>query len=448
MTKYLLRVIRWLPAVAAVYVAVVASTSVTHAQGTWAPKAPVSCPSGTRCPTEGMAVGGIGQMIIAAYGITPSGETNLTRLYNIGSNSWSLGAAAPAPPREELAYGEITHGGLVYAIGGGSEDTLMVSNQVEVYDPVANTWTTKAPMPTPRSGAAAAVIGDSAIYVIGGRTRTLDPCIGTALSVVERYDIDTNSWTTVAPLPSPRSDLAAVERGGKIFVFGGCSSLASFTNEVDMYNPKTDTWTVRAPMPTTRASLAAGHSGESVYVIGGVNATLSTVGVNEAYDIESNSWSTAAPMPTPRGEAGVYSHSGKIYVVGGSTTSGFSGATETDANEVFTPCHEAEGSGSVRGKGDDASFSMRHHECEGGGDSETVDDSGAGHHFQSTLEMSATFDDAIVTIVGLGTDNGLPVAFTLVAVDSLLAAPGKFSIVLSNGYSVSGNLLSGSVTIK
>ncbi len=70
--------------------------SVARAQGTWTPLDPVPCPSPVPCATEGMSVGGVGQVIIAAYGFSLI-DTNLTRLYNISSNSWSLGAPAPLP---------------------------------------------------------------------------------------------------------------------------------------------------------------------------------------------------------------------------------------------------------------------------------------------------------------------------------------------------------------
>src|SRR2546425_121033 len=66
-----------------------------YAQGTWTALAPVA-PS----PTEGMAVGGVGQVIVGAYGFSPvPGNTNQTRLYNISTNSWSAGTAAPLPAR-------------------------------------------------------------------------------------------------------------------------------------------------------------------------------------------------------------------------------------------------------------------------------------------------------------------------------------------------------------
>ena len=301
------------------------------AQGTWTSLAPVPT------PTEGMTVGGVGQVIIAAYGDSLGfGDTNLTRLYNISSNSWSLGVPGPLPPRAEEAYGETTHGGFLYVIGGRSAFcTTGVCNNLERYDPVTNTWATLTPMPTARAAAAAAVF-DNSIYVIGGRLSGGGPCSGGPLSTVERYDIDTDTWTTVAPLPYLASDLAAREHGGKIYVFGGCNGfLSGFLNFVSEYDPVKNTWTTGlAPMPTARASLVAGIKGDNVYAIGGWNGVGAGLDVNEVYNISHNSWSTDAPMPTSRGEAGSHSHGGRIYVVGGSRPA--FGAS-TNANEVFKP---------------------------------------------------------------------------------------------------------------
>ena len=71
--------------------------------------------------------------------------------------------------------------------------------------------------------------------------------------------------------------------------------------------------------------------------------------------------------------------------------------------------------------------------------------------FQSlgTPRASATFDEVAhtVTLIGSGANNGLPVTFTIIAADSSLAAPGLFSITLSDTYSNSGNLLDGSITV-
>ena len=325
---------KWFLAIVAGALGTLTAAQAGYAQGTWTPLAPVS-PS----PTEGMTVGGIGQVIVGAYGFSASlgGNTNQTRLYNISSDSWSAGTPAPLPARADAASGDTTHEGFLYVIGGGNSGVALFD--LERYDPVLDAWTTLASMNTARAGAAAAVIDDG-IYVIGGRQSTGGPCSGGPyLTTVEKYDIDTNTWSPVAPLLNARSDLAAVARGGKIFVFGGCTGAASapsFTGEVDMYDPQTNTWTtLPSTMTTARASLVAGHTGDKVYTIGGTTDGVSVSNVNEVYDIPSGTWSTnTATMTTARQEAGVSSHGGKIYVVGGSTASF---GTSTAANETFKP---------------------------------------------------------------------------------------------------------------
>src|SRR5712691_4872400 len=244
---------KWFLAIVAGALGTFTAAQAGYAQGTWTPLASVS-PSAT----EGMTVGGIGQVIVGAYGFSASlpGNTNQTRLYNINTDSWSTGAPAPLPARAEAAYGETTHGGFLYVIGGGNSGVALPN--LERYDPVLNAWTTLAPMPTARAGAAAAVIDDG-IFVIGGRQSTSGPCSGGPyLQTVEKYDIDTDTWSAVAQLPNQRSDMAAVAHGGKIYVFGGCTGTASapsVTDEVDMYDPQTNTWTTLPSMMTARASL-------------------------------------------------------------------------------------------------------------------------------------------------------------------------------------------------
>jgi len=112
--------------------------------------------------------------------------------------------------------------------------------------------------------------------------------------------------------------------------------------------------------------------------------------------------------------------------------------------------HEEDGDGDIRGeKGGDAHFRFHHDDCNQEPDDEDFSDPGAGTDFHSTKVTSATFNSVAhsVTITGFGTNNGSPVAFTIVAVDSSLVAPGMFSITLSDGYTNSGNVLDGSITL-
>ena len=55
--------------------------------------------------------------------------------------------------------------GRIFLFGG--EETARVFAENEVYDPTTDSWTTMAPMPTPRHGTGAATVGDT-IYIPGG----------------------------------------------------------------------------------------------------------------------------------------------------------------------------------------------------------------------------------------------------------------------------------------
>jgi hypothetical protein len=113
-------------------------------------------------------------------------------------------------------------------------------------------------------------------------------------------------------------------------------------------------------------------------------------------------------------------------------------------------CHQADGDGDVPGNnGGSAHFHFHEDNCNLQPESEDFSDPSSGTDFHSSQVTSVAYDTVThtVTIAGLGTNNGLPVAFTIVAVDSSLVPPGLFSITLSNGYSNSGHLLDGSITL-
>jgi hypothetical protein len=117
----------------------------------------------------------------------------------------------------------------------------------------------------------------------------------------------------------------------------------------------------------------------------------------------------------------------------------------------FQTCHEADGDGTVSGRtSGSAHFHFDRDACEGDGFPESVDeqDAGSGTDFHSTSIAAATFDDIAhtVTIVGDGTNAGRPVSFTMVGVDNSLV-PGVFSLVLSDGYAVTGTVLGGSIQL-
>ena len=95
---------------------------------------------------------------------------------------------------------------------------------------------------------------------------------------------------------------------------------------------------------------------------------------------------------------------------------------------------------------------FHHDSCEKDRGRVEEDDRDSGKHFESTSTDSATFtsneNSQTLTMIGTGLHDGLPVAFTMVAVDNGNLAPGVFTLILTDGYSVTGSLVNGRILIE
>src|SRR2546426_11013375 len=178
-----------------------------------------------------------------------------------------------------------------------------------------DSWSEKAPMPTPRAHMAVGVVND-VVYVIGGFVGPGLP----PLTTVEAYNATTNTWATKTPMPTRRGNTAAGVVNGIIYVVGGqdfqnnCCIVDLATLEA--YDPAADTWTTKASMPTPRYDSAVAVVNGILYVVGGI-AGATSVATVEAYDPTTDSWTTKASLPIPLGGPGAASLSGVLYSFGG-----------------------------------------------------------------------------------------------------------------------------------
>ena len=170
--------------------------------------------------------------------------------------------------------------GTLYGIGG--QDASEILNTNEAYDPLTNSWISKASMPTERHHAASITVDDK-IYVIGGRTTGASPLVN--VNVNEMYDTQTDKWTALEPMPSKRSGIAAAPVNSSFFVFGEEDLRRTYDNN-EKYDTEDGKWTSEDPMPTARHGLAGVSVDDRIFVIGGgPEAGLSVSDVNEIFTV-------------------------------------------------------------------------------------------------------------------------------------------------------------------
>jgi len=205
--------------------------------------------------------------------------------YDIAANSWRQ-LSPLSSPRGSVGVAAV--GGKIHAIGGRGLNNVTVATH-EVYDPASGKWSQAAPLPTARDHIGVVVV-DGRIHVVGGRisehvTDNSKPTTGPAAfsnlnngvntSLHEIYDPATNSWQSAPPLPTARSNGAAVYYHGLILYVGGeCKKPdpkggGDTFSENEAFDPKTNRWLTLAPLPAGRQGFGAASLGQSAYFAAG-----------------------------------------------------------------------------------------------------------------------------------------------------------------------------------
>lgn len=232
---------------------------------------------------------------------------SLLEIYSANWDEWKVGSS--------LLTSRIEHGGSpingTLYVGGGliscNSDTLCTTNTVEVYSTITSSWTSGPSLNIPRSGhffASDDTLG--LIYAIGGIDSNSN-----YLSSVEVLDIKTNQWTTIPSMPTPRTGLSAAIVDSKLYVVGGCGenyplSECKALSTVEVYDPQTNNWSTLTPLLTPRHSFSLGIYGTQLIAAGGSSSTgLSQNGNDivksiDIYDLVANEWYLVTRMPDAR----------------------------------------------------------------------------------------------------------------------------------------------------
>ena len=168
-------------------------------------------------------------------------------------------------------------------------------------------WEPRAPLPVPRTEVAAAPFrGD--IAVVGGYLPD-----GSSSHDVDLYDPASDSWSRLPDLPVEVNHASAVSAGGKLYVVGGYGGPRVRLRNAYVYDG--DSWRGLRPMPAERAAAGAATVGRKLYVVGGVGPNGLARGAF-ALDLKTGRWASFGG-PTPREHLAATAAGGKVYAVGG-----------------------------------------------------------------------------------------------------------------------------------
>ena len=282
-----------------------ACSSDSPAENTWVTKAPMH----EARSSLGVAV--VNGKIYAIGGSNTNGAlTGINEEYDPETDMWTF-KTTMLTPRNNFAIA--TYQNRIYCIGGATSSNVTTVN--EVYDPATDTWETRTPLPTARRGLQANVV-DGKIYLIGGAVP--DSSAGPGFSFVtvnEVYDPVTDSWATKAPKPNATGSVASVTVDDKIYVIGGQMASTLCLNEI--YDPMTDSWSSGVSPP---AGVGYGIAGATT----GLNAIKRIYFVYNSgiqyYDPQNGDWGSGAGMLTSRSDCAIAVLNDQLYVIGGYTT--------------------------------------------------------------------------------------------------------------------------------
>ena len=282
----------------------------------------------------------LGNLIYLIGGYGPDGiASTLVQVYDTDAKKWKQ-VAPMAEGLHHIGVGVVD--GKIYVVGGFTKsfrDRGPVDS-VWQYDPAADRWERRAPLPTPRGALAVAVL-DGKIYAMGGERfsaagskEKYEP-----VADVAAYDLKSDKWEVLPPLRQKRDHLVAGAIAGRIYAVSGRERPRYDLQTVEEYNPAARAWSERAPMPSGRSGAAAVLNNR-LYVFGGEgneDNPLGTFNQVEFYDPAKNTWTKLAPMPLPRHALAAVAVGSRIYLPGGSIVQGGRVPGTTAIVDTFEP---------------------------------------------------------------------------------------------------------------
>ncbi|XP_058522118.1 kelch-like protein 33 [Ochotona princeps] len=185
--------------------------------------------------------------------------------------------------------------GQLYALGGRHDGVALSS--VESYNPELNVWRPAPALPAPCFAHAAAIL-EGRLYVSGGCSEN-----GQFLASLLHYDPKLeNPGTFLSPMGVPRAGHVMAALGGRLYVAGGIGETGDLLS-FEAYQPRTDSWSRLAPLPSPHVGAAGAVLQGEMLVLGGYShRTYAISHLIHAYSPGLGRWLCLGTLPKPRAE--------------------------------------------------------------------------------------------------------------------------------------------------
>ena len=272
----------------------------------------IGCDRGTWLPTDSMSIARDGcqpsllqdgRVLITGGGIPPD-ETMLNTLntgeiFDPATMSFTKLSSTMSVHRTGHIQVTLPDGRVLIAGGRTSEvpdiPGAKVHKSADIFDPETNTFSPTGPLNVARRDAAAVVLDDGRVLIIGGGDGC-DMVLTVGIDSAEIYDTATGTFELLASKMSvPRQFLNAVKMpDGTVLIFGGSEGpgLENPTKKVDCFDPVTETFTEIGEMNAPRIySVASLLRDGRVLLVSSWNG-MAIGNDAEIYDPETNSFTS------------------------------------------------------------------------------------------------------------------------------------------------------------
>lgn len=225
--------------------------------------------------------------------------------------SWDTLQPDPIP---RFAASSFMIGNMIYIIGG-THPNFTISDTVEAYDIITNTWSTKASYPA-RLDALGAFALNGLGYCVGGQN-PIEYIPSLYSKSVYSYNPATNIWTQKNDFPIEQAGVnEGVIAQGKAYIVGDIIP-NGISNEIYVYDEANDSWSLETNVPALTTGKYIATIGDKIYIMGGFDPAGVPLKSNYIYDITTKTWTTGKEINTARAYGGTFTNNGSVYLVGG-----------------------------------------------------------------------------------------------------------------------------------